>query len=146
MKTFNEMADMISKPSYTAVVLNPADKAKLLQSFPIPAGFEKIAHHMTINMGAAAAGPAAALIGKEFPMTVVSLAQDERVMAVGVETAAPSTNHIKHITIAVNRQAGGKPFHSNELKDWQPVQHFVINGFVAEVGRGDVLLSPMGKS
>ena len=144
MKTFNEMADMVSKPSYTAVVLNPADKVKLLQTLSIPEGWEKIAHHMTISMGAAAGGPAVALIGKEFPMTVVSLAQDDRVMAVGVETVVPSTNPIKHITIAVNRQAGGKPFHSNELKNWQPVQHFVINGFVAEVGRGDVLLSPMG--
>lgn len=141
MKNFKEMAETIAKPSYTAVVLKPADKVKLLQVFSVPVGFEILAHHMTINMGEAAGGPAASLIGKEFPMTVVSLAQDERVMAVGVETAVPSTNKIKHITLAVNRQAGGKPFHSNELKNWQPVQHLVVNGFVAEVGRGDVILS-----
>jgi hypothetical protein len=142
MKTFLEMADEAAKPSYTAVVLYPADRAKLLASFPSPEGFEKIAHHMTINMGAAAAGPAAALIGREFSMTVVSLAQDEKVMAVGVETECPSSNHIKHITVAVNRGAGGKPFHSNQLNNWQPIPHMTVRGFVAEVGRGDIIISP----
>jgi hypothetical protein len=128
-------------PSYTAVVLYPADKAKLLQHFPAPQGWEPIAHHLTINMGGAVAGPAAELVGKEFELRVVTQAQDERVMAVGVETDAPSSNKIKHITVAVNRAAGGKPFHSNDLKNWEPIPSFVVKGFVAEVGRGDVILS-----
>ena len=143
MKSFYEMSNIL-QVSYTAVVLFPADRTKLLANFSIPEGFQPIAHHMTINMGAAANGPAAAIVGQKFKLTVVSIAQDEKVMAVGVETECPSTNKIKHITLAVNRDAGGKPFHSNQLKDWQPVSHIELNGFVAELGRGDEILSPMG--
>ena len=42
-------------------------------------------------------------------------------MAVGVTCAVKSTNEKKHVTVAVNRPAGGKPFDSNKLENWKPL-------------------------
>ena len=55
-------------------------------------------------------------------------------MAVGVE--GYQTNNAKpHITIAVNRNAGGKPFMSNKLKDWKPLGFpLKVTGTVNEEG------------
>jgi hypothetical protein len=116
--SFYEMADNI-KPAYTAVVLNQADRVNLLGHFQVPQGWEALAHHMTINMGAADQGPAAQLLGQDATLQVVAQAQDEFVMAVKVESLVPSKNATKHITVAVNRAGGGKPVMSNQLANWQ---------------------------
>lgn len=119
--------------SYTAVVLDEKSHGLLLKHFAFPDGWEPIAHHMTTNLGSAAKGPAADLLGQEAELTVVAVAKDNKVMAVQVETKVPSINAIKHVTIAVNRAGGGKPFDSNKLTDWSPVEPFKIKGVVAEV-------------
>jgi len=93
-------------PNYLAVVLDEKSRSKLLAMFPAPEGYEKIAHHMTIKMGGL---EDKSLIGKEFDMRVVEIAKDDKVIAVKVETDAPSKKSTKHITLAVNRIAGGKP-------------------------------------
>ena len=129
------------KASYTALVIDPTDRAVLLRAFPAPAGWTPYCHHMTCNMGGSENGPAAAMIGQKASATVVAFAQDEKVMAVQVESSVPSNNAVKHITVAVNRAAGGKPFQSNSLKNWQPVQRVTVNGTVVEVGQGDVVIS-----
>jgi hypothetical protein len=98
----------------------------------IPNHWERIAHHMTINMGGPGDGPANHMLGETVEITVVSFAKDAKVMAVGVETACPSTNERKHVTVAVNRMGGGKPFHSNKLDNWEPVEHFKLTGKVME--------------
>jgi hypothetical protein len=55
-------------------------------------------------------------------------------MAVGVQTEVPSVNSKKHITIAVNRKAGGKPFMANKLVVWKPVPKEIhLSGVVEEV-------------
>ena len=130
------------KPSYTAIVLNEDARAKLLSIIPIPAGWEKFAHHMTINMGAADKGPAASLLGTEVQLVVNTMAQDETmgVMAVGVETDIPSLNHTKHITLAVNRVVGAKPFFSNKLKNWVPTTPISLTGVVAEESQGGSII------
>ena len=132
---FFRLSEQMSNAAYTAIVLDEPSKALLLSHFPSPEGWEKICHHMTINMGSADKGPAANLLGQKVHMTVTSLAQDDKVMAVGVETTVPSSNARKHVTIAVNRSAGGKPFHSNLLSNWQATKPMVISGTVMEVGR-----------
>lgn len=142
MKNFKEMSDFISKPSYTAVVLRDAERAKLLSAYPAPEGFEPIAHHMTINMGPASNGPAANMLGQEAVLKIISVASDDKVMAVEVETNVPSINKRKHITIGVNRAAGGKPVQSNNLANWRSVPPLQIHGIVAEVAVGGKIITP----
>jgi hypothetical protein len=121
----------IGSPIYSAVVLDTKSKEKILEVINVPEGWDKIAHHMTINMGALADKE---LIGKKFDMRVIGVASDDKVIAVKVETDAPSKNQIKHVTVAVNRDAGGKPVMSNFLTGWEKVKTpFFISGTVEEV-------------
>ena len=119
---------------YTAVVLDTESHASLRARFheAIPSGWTVYCHHMTINMGKPDEGPAKHLLGETIEMTVVSFAKDSKVMAVGVESTCPSTNERKHVTLAVNRLVGGKPFHSNKLENWEPIESFKITGTVME--------------
>ncbi len=98
---------------YTALVLTDNSRKSLLQAIGhhIPSGWEIIAHHMTICMGT----DDTIKTGVNATMTIDSIGMDDRVLAVGVSSAVKSTNKVKHITIAVNRSNGGKPFHSNQL-------------------------------
>lgn len=114
--------------SYTALVLDQESRTTLLQKFLIPEKWETIAHHMTINMGEPNNGPAKEMVGETFKLKVVAKSMNSLVMAVKVETLCPSTNETKHITIAVNRKNGGKPFHSNELKFWNETDIFELSG------------------
>ena len=86
---------------------------------------------MTMKMGSLS-GTFAMLKGVEASMTVTHFAIDDKVCAVQVTTHAPSTNKVKHITLAVNRDAGGKPFHSNQLTDWKGVAPLKLLGVISE--------------
>ena len=106
--------------SYTALVLTRQGHneliSKMANEFPIDE-WEKVAHHVTLNMGSWKGDPN--LIGKEYTIEAVSFAKDGLVIACGVkmnDTGLPSKAN-PHITIAVNRAAGGKPAMSNNL-DW----------------------------
>jgi len=115
----------VKRVSYSAVVLDDKSRASLLKVLNpmIPKGWEVIAHHMTIKMGALENGSEAQEDMEnniEISLKVIDYAMDELVMAVGVE-GYPSTNPKPHITIAVNRADGGKPFFSNKLTDWKPL-------------------------
>lgn len=105
---------------YTALVLDDNSQKILRNLFEsrIPNDWDMKCHHMTINMGVAIDGPAIGLLGKEFDIKLIAFSKDERCCAVFVETDAPSKNKLKHITVAVNVNGGGKPKHSNELTDW----------------------------
>lgn len=120
---------------YTAVVLDAESVAKLMAKFEfdMPDGWTVKAHHMTTNMGKAANGPAAAFVGQTVDLKVVSLARDNKVMAVGVECEVPSVNTHKHVTLAVNEAGGGKAKQSNDLTEWLAVQPFTLRGTVTEV-------------
>jgi Fungal tRNA ligase phosphodiesterase domain len=125
---------------YTAVLLDEASVAQLISHFHIPQGWSILCHHMTINMGEAIKGPASHLVGQNATLTVKAVAQNDKVMAVAVDSLVPSQNPVKHITIAVNRAGGGKPVMSNQLTGWTPIQHFQINGVVAEVAHGGTII------
>lgn len=121
---------------YTALVLTSESELTLRTNFRsvIPQGWDVKCHHMTINMGKAISGPAATLVGQTFSIEVVSLASDQKVMAVGVDTQCPSVNAVKHITLAVNTVDGGKPKDSNQLQNWLPLpSKFILHGVVQEV-------------
>lgn len=118
--------------SYTGIILSNQSKNLLLSTLPIPEGWERVAHHMTINMGPFK-GPRE-LIGRTVKLEAVTFAMDDKVLAVGVKTEIPSTNSVAHITVAVNRANGGKPVMSNALVDWMPLPHTLsLEGTIQEV-------------
>jgi hypothetical protein len=120
--------------SYSAVVLDEQSKAKLIKVFKpmIPEGWEIIAHHMTINM--CELDPEYKQdLDKEVELTTLDYAKDDKVMAVGVSGYA-CKNPKAHITLAVNRKEGGKPFMSNKLTNWKPLGFpLQLTGKVTEV-------------
>lgn len=125
----------MGKVSYSAVVLDEESRTKLIQHLQsnIPEGWEVIAHHMTINMGEI--DPQyEKYLGMKQKLVVKSIGISDMVMAVGVD-GFYTTNAIPHITVAVNRKEGGKPFMSNKITNWQPVQFALeLTGVVEEVG------------
>lgn len=125
----------MKKVSYSAVVLDDKSRSKLLNHLEsnIPKDFEVIAHHMTINFGELSP-ELKEHIGEKVNLVVKTIGFSDMAMAVGV-TGFPSSNKKPHITIAVNRKEGGKPFMSNQISNWMPMQ-FAINltGTVQEVG------------
>lgn len=122
---------------YTAIVLDEESRKKLIKRFIhlIPADWHIIAHHVTLNMGPIQKGPAdPSLLGNTAELTVVSVAADDKVMAVGVTSEVPSKNEQPHITLAVNRAGGGKPVMSNNLRNWETLSDpFDLFGTVEEV-------------
>ena len=128
----------VKKVNYSAVVLDKKSRDMLLKVFGnmIPEGWEKIAHHMTIKMGALENGSQEQqdMIDEKMVMLdVVDYAIDNLVMAVGVK-GYETTNEKPHVTIAVNRAEGGKPYLSNKLTDWKPLGFpLELTGKVTEV-------------
>jgi hypothetical protein len=73
----------------------------------------------------------------ELPMqirlSVNDIAMDDMVVAVGV-SGFDSKNPKPHITLAVNRQGGGKPSMANKLNNWEKLKRpFYVTGKVKEV-------------
>lgn len=118
---------------YTAIVLNEGSRNLLLSEFPVPNGWDVIAHHVTLCMGSLPE-QYREFIGSQQQITVTSYAEGPMVTAVGVQLPAgiPCKNTQPHITIGVNRAAGGKPVMSNKLTSWEPVSYMVLQGTVQE--------------
>ena len=111
---------------YTALVLDTESFNKLSAFFQSVlklqlADWKIYCHHMTINLGPPEDGPAENLVGQEFQIVATSIAENEFVIAVAVETDVPSNNKTKHITAAVNLKNQGKPKQSNDLTNWRPL-------------------------
>mgnify|MGYP003645250818 CR=1 FL=1 len=127
--------------SYSGVVLDGPSKQKLL-SLDIPEGWEIISHHMTITMGPLVHKKGkhdfseTYPVGSEIQLPILAVGQDERAMAVKVEAPNPiKTKSWPHVTVAVNRNEGGKPFHSNKIpeENFQPLSGITLVGTVEEV-------------
>ena len=88
---------------------------------------------MTINMGKASED-IKNMIGQRVKLEAVTLAFDDQVVAVGVITDVPSDNKVKHITVAVNYNNGGKPYLSNKLTNWETIPNIKLSGTIEEVG------------
>ena len=92
--------------TYTALVLTDESHEKLISKFSIPEEFETLAHHMTLYMGSIKQEHEH-LLGEYSDLIVHSFAEDDKVMAVGVDPlSVPTFNKIPHVTLAVNRSAG----------------------------------------
>jgi hypothetical protein len=121
---------------YSAVVLDDESRSKLLKVVQpmIPDGWEVIAHHMTIKMGAINPENRGDL-NTEVTLDVIDYAIDDMAFAVGV-SGYPSNNKKPHITIAINRLEGAKPVMSNNLTDWKPLGFpLKLKGIVTEIKR-----------
>jgi hypothetical protein len=117
--------DNVKRVSYSGVVLDDKSRTDLLKVFApmIPEDWETIAHHMTIKMGGLEDGSEEKQDmedQKQIVLNVLDYAMDNKVLAVGVE-GYNSLNEKPHITVAVNRKDGGKPFMSNNLTNWKPL-------------------------
>lgn len=124
----------MSKIAYSAVVLDEKSRSKLLNflSSEIPENWETIAHHMTINLGEIKPD-FEKYLGMRVELSVIDLGISDKAIAVKVE-GFPTVNKIPHITIAVNRKEGGKPYMSNKITDWKPIKfNSKLTGKVMEV-------------
>jgi len=130
-KPLNE--EEMNNVAYSAVVLTEESQKVLLSVFRpmIPEGWEVLAHHMTINLGAI--DRTQHELGKEVKLNVTDFAIDDKVFAVGV-SGYPTNNKKAHITIAVNRANGGKPMMSNNLTEWNKLGFpLSVTGIITEI-------------
>jgi len=112
--------------SYSAIVLDEESRNKLLGL--VPEGWKPIAHHMTIKLGPLR--DSKYKVGDKVSMNITAIGQDDRAMAVKVD-AERDDDKFAHVTIAVNPD-GGKPFHSNQIKDFEKYSG-KLSGVVEEV-------------
>lgn len=110
----------VTKVSYSAVVLTGESRNKLLSMFKdrVPEGWEIVAHHMTVNLGELPADLKPS-IGLPVEIKVVGYFTNDKVAALMVLPPQEMQSFVKnkhpHITLAVNRAAGGKPVMSNQM-------------------------------
>ena len=130
--------DKTKKVLYSAVVLDKNSQKDLLSKFKdsIPEGWKPFAHHMTIVFGKGLDDKSE--VGKRVTLTVTELGKSNKAIAVKVKgyDSANETPEIPHITLAVNTLEGGKPFMSNQITNWSPVEKekkFEVTGTVTEV-------------
>lgn len=106
--------------TYSAIVLTDQDREKLISRWrdQIPEGWEILAHHCTIKMGSMPDGLRENM-GLPVILTTAGFYINDKVCAVYVivptDLSPFMANQYPHITIAVNRSAGGKPMMSNDL-------------------------------
>lgn len=131
----NEKNILISKrPQYSGIFIEDSLKNKILEEakINIPRDWKIYLHHMTINLGGLKEENKA-LLGKESTLTCTELgfSKELQVMAFKVETNIPSSNKIKHITIAVGEES--EPYLSNKIEYWTPLENKIeIKGKIGE--------------
>ncbi len=120
------------KVSYSAVVLDPQSRDRILNHLSIPNDWKVICHHMTIKMGELPE-ELKNKKGEKVSLKVTKLGKSDKAMAVGIDTGL-SKNAIPHITVAINASAGAKPKDSNDIKEWTDLEEsFTVNGKIEEV-------------
>jgi len=120
------------KVSYSAVVLDPQSRDRILNHLSIPNDWKVICHHMTIKMGELPEDLKNKK-GEKVSLKVTKLGKSDKAMAVGIDTGL-SQNAIPHITVAINVSAGAKPKDSNDIKEWTDLEEsFTVNGRIEEV-------------
>ncbi len=120
---------------YSAVVLDDDDKDNLTMFVEdyvdIPLNWKKIAHHMTMGFKQPVPQHLRDDIGKTIQLTVKEIGVSEDAIAVKVD-GYHSNNKIPHVTIAIPKD--GKPYNSNLITDWKPVdEEIIIKGKVREI-------------
>lgn len=94
---------------------------------------EELPDHMTIVAMKELPPEMKSLLGTVQQMRIVAWGQNDQAAAVQVESVVKSMNATPHITMAVSPI--GKPFHSNNIVDWEPLppnEQITISGTVVE--------------
>ncbi len=136
LKKILEAKDMYKpKVLYSAVVLTPESRNKLLKAFEgdIPLGWDIYAHHMTIIFGQGLPENMKHMIGKPVELITTKVGISDMAIAVLVSGIETLTGKPAHITIAVNTKEGGKPVMSGDITKWKSIHNFKIVGVVTEV-------------
>jgi hypothetical protein len=104
----------MAKPLYVGVFLTPEARALLLLRIA-PIHPEVHADHMTIKFKPTDLELENLVLGKAVRLKVTSSVHDEKGQAVNVHGVFSANKH-SHITISVDRDKGGTPNYSNELR------------------------------
>ena len=131
---------------YTGIVLDEDSRQRLIQVLqdklqPLldqgwqmsnrpPAPLEQLPHHMTMWLGQAPLEFRHLLDTDRF-LVAEKWGQSDKAAAVVVRTNVRCTNVIPHITMAISPI--GKPFHSNEIKEWIDIEPIALTGKIKEV-------------
>jgi len=117
----------MSNIAYHALVLKDNKELKaLLKNDSTALSWGVIAHHVTVGLGPIK-NHLISFLGKDFKITVTDIGTIEnKVIAVRVKVPEfekiHSFNKTPHITLAVNRKMGAKPFQSNQITKWTPLK------------------------
>ena len=136
----NESFDMAKSIEYTAVELDDNSHKALLHL--VPQDWKAFAHHMTIIPPTLQQSeprynyPNYPIDGKLVQIKAVAIAQNDKVIAVKIETDIPTKNKIPHVTIATNLKNGGKAMDSNDFaeSDFKPLPKPIdLSGVIKEI-------------
>ena len=126
---------MNNKISYSAIILDKDSRVILEQNFKhlMPEGWEWICDHMTITLGPLP-DELKNMLKKQIELTVKTFGINDKVMAIGVGDFY-SANKIPHITLAVNRNNGGKPYMTNYIDNWITIKNNIpiLTGHIDEI-------------
>ena len=118
---------------YLAIVLTPESQNALKQLIPeFALEWQEYCHHCTITMGTNSKGKYDYTPGDIVTMNVTHIGYNDTNVAAAVTVPRPIKNRIPHVTMSVNREAGGKPFFSNKIERWEPLEGKEDNRFLLE--------------
>jgi predicted kinase len=120
---------------YSAIVLDNPSRSNLLIKLGdnIPEGWEVIAHHLTVAFGKGFPEDLKERLGGNVELNATHFGTSDLAIAVMVN-GFPVENKIPHITLAVNRKEGGKPFDSNKITNWVKLDKEIkLNGVATEI-------------
>ena len=119
---------------YLAIVLTPESQAALKQLIPeFARSWTEYCHHCTITMGSNKKKKYDYTPGEKIEMEVTHVGFSDTNVAAMVTVPKPIKSRIPHVTMSVDREAGGKPFFSNKIERWVPLEKshkFTLEGVV----------------
>lgn len=127
-------------PAYCGMLIE--DNKKLLALVAGLSGdWERIAHHMTIKLGPL---PEEMLgrVGERVPITATHIGKyEDKAVAVKVFSSMGPRGNTPHVTLAVNRANGGKPFMSNKITEWIELpERVIVYGVLSEFASDGAVL------
>lgn len=144
---FQKLKSIISesenqKPKYSAIILDQQSKDKLLvtidklkQEGIIGENWTISADHITINMGKIYDPN---LLDNIVNIKVIGIGYDDKVVALRVSTDmdinySTQSKRTPHITLAFNKEQGGKPVMSNNIQNWNNFENLNLKGIIKEI-------------
>lgn len=115
---------------FSGIFLDDYSRSKLLNKFKIPNGWVLYGDHLTIKLGELPTN-LKQKIGMTYKLKITKIGVSKTNIALGVDTNI-STNKTPHITLAVDREHGGRQQHSNQITKWKNIKPFYVTGKLNE--------------